>query len=125
MCLMAAQRRSIEKDKGTNATTGTKSIQSHAYSRPKSQPSDLLYLHNWPSPSSGAVVMIDVISSSLGVLPLLPSGGQAGGGQGVGSCRGGLIECGETEQTKNSSSAEAPKTQKHVQGMLINSLLKN
>ena len=72
-------------------------VQSHAKRRvqPDWQPPDLLYLHNWPSPGCGAAVMVHVISSSLGVLPLLPSRGQARGGQGVSSRRGRLAKCGE------------------------------
>lgn len=61
------------------------------------QLADLLYLHNWPSPGSGAVVMVDVISSSLAVLPLFPSRGQARGSQGVSSRRRRLAECGESK----------------------------
>lgn len=63
--------------------------------QPDTVPSDLLYLHYWSSPSCGAVVMVDVISSSLGVLPLLPSRGQARGGQGISSRRRRLTQCGE------------------------------
>lgn len=59
------------------------------------QPPDPLYLHNRPSPGSGAAVMVDVISSSLAVLPLLPSRGQARGGQGVSGRWGRLAECRE------------------------------
>lgn len=77
----------------TGAKVGSSPMHRESPARPDSQPSDLLYLHNWPSPGCGAVVMVDVISSSLGVLPLLPSRGQARGGQGVSSRRGRLAKC--------------------------------
>lgn len=40
-------------------------------------PADLMYLHDRPRPCGGAVVVVDIVSSSLCVLSLFPSGGQA------------------------------------------------
>lgn len=65
------------------------------------QPADLLYLHDWPRPCGGAAVMVDVVSSSLCILPFLPSRWQALCGQGVTSCRGRLTRCEQRAKTAN------------------------
>lgn len=53
----------------------------------------LMYLHDWPRPCGGTVVVVDIVSSSLCVLSLFPSGGQALCGHCVTCCRGRLAKC--------------------------------
>lgn len=48
---------------------------SHKKEEDPVKPADLLYLHDGSGPRSGAVVVVDIICSSLSVLPLLPSRG--------------------------------------------------
>lgn len=43
----------------------------------------MLYLQNGPGPGGAAVVMVDVVSSSLGVLAFFPAWRKARRGQGV------------------------------------------
>lgn len=40
-------------------------------------PADLRYLHDWPRPCGGPVVVVDIVSSSLCILSLFPSRRQA------------------------------------------------
>lgn len=55
-------------------------------------PADLMYLHDWPRPRGGTVVVVHIVSSSLCVLSLFPSGGQALCGHCVTCCRGRLAK---------------------------------
>lgn len=55
-------------------------------------PADLRYLHDWPRPCGGPVVVVDIVRSSLRVLPLFPSRGQALCAHCVTCCRGRLAK---------------------------------
>lgn len=64
-------------------------------------PADLMYLHDWPCPCGGAVVVVDIVSSSLCVLSLFPSRGQALCGHCVTCCRRRLAKCGKRANAIN------------------------